>query len=61
VVGEGGIDEQLARNPLDGAQHIRITDAATPELHDQADLVWRARHGERCPFREAFLFTIERF
>jgi hypothetical protein len=39
MVGEGRVDEQLARHPLDGAQHPRIVDATPPELHDQADLV----------------------
>jgi hypothetical protein len=44
VLGEGRIDEHLARHAFDGAQDPGIADAATPELHDQADLVLRARH-----------------
>ena len=52
VVGEGGVDEQFPRHPLDGAQHVGVADAATPELHDQADLVLRARHvADRPPLR----------
>ncbi len=44
VVGEGIVDEQLARHPLDGAEHLGVADAATPELHDQTDLVLRGCH-----------------
>ena len=42
VSGEGGVDEQLARHKLDGAQHTPVANAAMPELHDQADLVFRS-------------------
>ena len=41
MIGQVGIDEEIARDPLDGAQHIIVADAATPELHDQPDLVLR--------------------
>src|SRR5262245_3838515 len=45
VIGPFGIDEEIARDPLDGAQHIIVADAATPELHDQTDLVLGGYHG----------------
>ncbi len=44
VFGEGLVDEHLARDGLDGAQHFGVADTATPQLHDKADLVLGACH-----------------
>ena len=60
VVGEGLVDEQLARHPLDGAQHLGVANAATPELHDQPDLVLRGCHGRLTPLGGG-IATIRRF
>ncbi len=53
MLGEGVVDEQLARHELDGAQDPRVADAAAPELEDEPDLVLRGCHGPNQPLFEA--------
>ena len=61
VIAENFIDELLPRHALDRTQDRGVANAATPKLHDQTDLVLRARHIRATPASRARVSSDSRF